>query len=102
VVGGLVEQQHVGLGEEQPAQGDPPALATGKFRDIGVGAGDLLTSGLAGSEVGLALLWTVVAGAILKWVLSEGLARWQLATGSTLLEGWSWRFGGWSRWVFLV
>lgn len=68
----------------------------------GVGAGDLLTSGLAGSEVGLAILWTVVAGAILKWVLSEGLARWQLATGTTLLEGWSWRIGGWSRWVFLV
>ena len=68
----------------------------------GVGAGDLLTASLAGSEVGLPLLWAVVAGAILKWTLNEGLARWQLATNSTLLEGWVWRLGGWIQWVFLA
>ena len=68
----------------------------------GVGAGDLLTAGLAGSETGTALLWAVLAGALLKWVLTEGLARWQLATGTTLLEGWVWRLGGWIRWVFLT
>ncbi len=53
----------------------------------GVGAGDLMTTSLAGSEVGLGLLWAVVVGAALKFALSEGVARWQLATGSTLLEG---------------
>jgi Mn2+/Fe2+ NRAMP family transporter len=68
----------------------------------GVGAGDLLTSTLAGSEAGLSVLWCVAVGAILKWALTEGLARWQLATGSTLLEGWSWKLGGWIRWVFLA
>ena len=68
----------------------------------GVGAGDLLTSTLAGSEAGLAVLWAVPVGALLKWALTEGLARWQLATGTTLLEGWSWRLGVWVRWVFLV
>lgn len=68
----------------------------------GVGAGDLLTAALAGSETGTALLWAVVVGALLKWVLTEGLARWQLATGMTLLEGWFWRLGSWIRWVFLV
>ena len=68
----------------------------------GVGAGDLLTATLAGSEVGLAVLWAAVAGAILKWTLNEGLARWQLATDSTLLEGWVWKLGGWIQWVFLV
>ncbi len=67
----------------------------------GVGAGDLLTTTLAGSEVGLGLLWAVVAGVILKWTLSEGIARWQLATGTTLLEGWVWKLGGWIRWLFL-
>ncbi|MBI1353122.1 MAG: iron transporter [Acidobacteria bacterium] len=67
----------------------------------GVGAGDLLTSTLAGSEAGLAVLWCVAVGAILKWTLTEGIARWQLATGMTILEGWSWRLGGWIRWVFL-
>ena len=30
----------------------------------GVGAGDLLTASMAGSEVGLAVLWAVLAGAI--------------------------------------
>jgi Mn2+/Fe2+ NRAMP family transporter len=68
----------------------------------GVGAGDLLSAGLAGSQVGLPLLWAALAGAGLKWILSEGLARWQLATGTTLLEGWAWRLGHWIRWVFLV
>ena len=73
----------------------------GRFA-TGVGAGDLLTASLAGSEVGLSLLWAVVAGVILKWTLSEGIARWQLATGSTLLEGWVWRLGRWIQWVFLA
>ena len=68
----------------------------------GVGAGDLLTAGLAGSETGTVLLWAVLAGALLKWALTEGLARWQLATGTTLLEGWVWRLGGWIRWVFMA
>ena len=68
----------------------------------GVGAGDLLTASLAGSEVGLAVLWAVLAGAILKWTLSEGVARWQLATGTTLLEGWARQLGSWVHWIFLV
>ncbi|MEZ5366543.1 MAG: Nramp family divalent metal transporter [Bryobacterales bacterium] len=68
----------------------------------GVGAGDLLTSTLAGSEAGLGVLWCVAVGALLKWALTEGLARWQLSTGTTLLEGWTWKLGGWIRWVFLA
>jgi Mn2+/Fe2+ NRAMP family transporter len=67
----------------------------------GVGAGDLLTAGYAGSRVGLSLIWAVIFGAVLKWSLTEGLARWQMATGTTLLEGWATRLGGWIRWVFL-
>ena len=47
----------------------------------GVGAGDLATGGYAGSKLGLAVLWAVALGALLKYVLSEGLARWQLVTG---------------------
>lgn len=67
----------------------------------GVGAGDLLTASYAGSRAGLALVWAVVLGALLKFSLNEGLARWQMATGTTLLEGWTTRLGGWIRWVFL-
>lgn len=67
----------------------------------GVGAGDLLTAGLAGSAVGLSILWAAVAGAVLKWFLNEGIARWQMATGTTLLQGWVSHLGRWIRWLFL-
>jgi Mn2+/Fe2+ NRAMP family transporter len=69
---------------------------------VGVGAGDLITAGLAGSRTGLILLWAAFAGAALKWVLNEGLARWQMATGRTLLEGWVAHLGKWIQWIFLI
>jgi Mn2+/Fe2+ NRAMP family transporter len=66
----------------------------------GVGAGDLATAGFAGSRLGPSVLWAVALGAMLKFVLNEGLARWQLATGQTLLEGAGSRFGAVARLVF--
>jgi Mn2+/Fe2+ NRAMP family transporter len=54
----------------------------------GVGAGDLLTASLGGSVVGLSLLWAAGAGAAPKWFVNEGIARWQMATRTKLLEGW--------------
>ena len=68
----------------------------------GVGAGDLITASLAGSNLGLAILWAAVAGAVLKWMLNEGIARWQMATSTTLLEGWVAHLGGIVHWVFFV
>lgn len=68
----------------------------------GVGAGDLLNTALAGSEVGPSLIWAAILGALLKWTLNEGIARWQLGSGSTLLEGWNRRLGAWTLWIFLV
>jgi Mn2+/Fe2+ NRAMP family transporter len=68
----------------------------------GVGAGDLATAGFAGSQLGVAILWVVVLGAFLKFVLTEGLARWQLATGQTLLEGAITRLGPVATIVFLA
>ena len=53
----------------------------------GVGAGDLATASLAGSHLGCAVLWAVIVGGAMKFMLTEGLARWQLVTGETLLEG---------------
>jgi Mn2+/Fe2+ NRAMP family transporter len=68
----------------------------------GVGAGDLLTASMAGSAVGTTILWAAVVGAILKWFMNEGIARWQMATGTTILEGWFERFGPWIQWWFLA
>ena len=59
----------------------------------GVGAGDLATASFTGSQLGTAVLWAVVVGGLLKFVLTEGLARWQLVTGETLLEGVAHHFG---------
>ncbi len=68
----------------------------------GVGAGDLLTASLAGARHGLTLLWAAWVGALLKWFLNEGVARWQMATGTTLVEGWVTHLGRWVRWAFLA
>jgi Mn2+/Fe2+ NRAMP family transporter len=68
----------------------------------GVGAGDLATGALTGEKLGVAVLWAVVLGAGLKYLLNEGLARWQLATGDTLLEGAARRFGPALMWMFLA
>jgi Mn2+/Fe2+ NRAMP family transporter len=67
----------------------------------GVGAGDLATASLAGSYLGTAILWAAVLGAFLKFVVTEGLARWQLATGDTLIEGVVRHFGPVAGWLFL-
>jgi len=59
----------------------------------GVGAGDLAGGALAGSILGLACLWAVLAGSAAKLLLTENLARWQIARGTTFLEGAVGRFG---------
>ena len=77
----------------------------------GIGAGDLATGAFTGNKLGLTILWAVLIGAALKFLLNEGLARWQLATGDTLLEGAvkhlgkpvCWIFGAYlCLWSFLV
>ena len=53
----------------------------------GVGAGDLAGGALAGARLKLAVLWVCLIGAALKFVLCEGLARWQLSTGTSVADG---------------
>lgn len=66
-----------------------------------MGAGDLAISTIVGSRLGTVVLWAVVLGAFLKFVVTEGLARWQLATGNTFLEGLVHKAGPITIWVFL-
>jgi Mn2+/Fe2+ NRAMP family transporter len=78
------------MSDETPARSSGPLSIIGPgllVAATGVGAGDLATGALTGSRLGVAVLWAVLLGAIIKFVLNEGLARWQLATGSTVLEG---------------
>ena len=72
----------------------------------GVGAGDLVSSLSAGTKFGTVLIWAVVLGAVLKYVLTECLGRWYLATGTTILEGWRslgmWALGYFAIYLMLV
>jgi len=65
----------------------------------GIGASDIISATVGGATYGTTLLWALVLGAFFKFILTEGLARWQLATGTTLLQGWA-RYL--PRWVLLL
>jgi Mn2+/Fe2+ NRAMP family transporter len=68
----------------------------------GLGAGDLVAATVSGAKLGTAILWAVVLGALTKLVLNEGLVRWQLATDSSLMEGWREHLPRWVDWYFGV
>lgn len=55
----------------------------------GIGSGDVVSATVGGARYGVVLLWAIALGAFFKYVLSEGIARWQLATGTTVIEGWA-------------
>jgi Mn2+/Fe2+ NRAMP family transporter len=65
----------------------------------GVGAGDMVSSLSAGTNFGTVLIWAIIIGSVLKFVLSEGLGRWYLASGKTILEGWK-SLGRWATAYF--
>jgi Mn2+/Fe2+ NRAMP family transporter len=66
----------------------------------GIGSGDVVSATVGGARYGLVLLWAILVGAFLKFVLTEGIARWQLATGSTVLEGWAEQLPAWVKGYF--
>ena len=95
---------------EQPSDGDETKRAVKRraaawfgpgliMAASGIGASDIITATVGGAIHGVTLLWALVLGAFFKFVLTEGLARWQLATGSTVLEGWARHL---PRWVLVV
>jgi Mn2+/Fe2+ NRAMP family transporter len=61
----------------------------------GIGSGDVVSATVGGAKYGVMLLWGVALGAFLKFVLTEGIARWQLATGKTVVEGWAEHLPAW-------
>ena len=66
----------------------------------GIGSGDVVSATVGGARYGVVLLWAIAAGAFFKFVLSEGIARWQLATGKTALEGWADHMPSWVKYYF--
>lgn len=65
----------------------------------GIGAGDVVVASVTGIRFGLTLLWAVGCTVALKFVLTEALARWQLATGETIVRAWATRL---PRWVSII
>lgn len=66
----------------------------------GIGSGDVVSATVGGARYGVVLLWAIVVGAFFKFVLTEGIARWQLATGLTVVEGWAEYLPRWVRLYF--
>lgn len=68
----------------------------------GIGAGDVITATVTGAQFGTGLAWALLVCAVLKFVLNEGVARWQLATGSTIVEACVRRLPRWVSLLFLL
>ena len=68
----------------------------------GIGSGDVVSATVGGANYGVVLLWGIVLGAFFKFVLNEGIARWQLATGTTMVEGWAEHLPAWVKVYFAV
>lgn len=94
----------------QPQQVSPPSTWKEKIKYLGpglivaatgVGPADLVTSLVIGTAFGMTFLWALVIGGILKYFLNEGVGRWNLATGKTILDGWH-SLGKWATGYFGV
>jgi Mn2+/Fe2+ NRAMP family transporter len=68
----------------------------------GIGSGDVVSATVGGARYGVILLWAIAVGAFFKFVLSEGIARWQLATGQTVVEGWAAHLPAWVKVYFAL
>jgi hypothetical protein len=68
----------------------------------GIGAGDVITATVTGAEFGTRLAWALLACVALKFMLNEGVARWQLATGSTIIEACARRLPRWVSGYFFA
>ncbi len=68
----------------------------------GIGAGDVITATVTGAQFGTSLAWALLVCVVLKWVLNEGLARWQLATGTTVIEACMTRLPRWVSVYFFL
>src|SRR5918992_2336950 len=68
------------------------------------GSGELLFTPRVGALYGYALLWALISAVVLKWFINREIGRFAVATGGSLLEGFS-RLPGprnWALWLILV
>jgi Mn2+/Fe2+ NRAMP family transporter len=72
----------------------PPRTFVSRLKALGpgmvlavtsVGAGDMVTTLNGSSTYGMALVWTIVLGVVLKFAITEAVGRLQLSSGRTML-----------------
>ena len=80
------------------ARGDAPRALGERLRIVGpglvlaattVGIGDFISNAVAGERYGTTFVWAILLAVVLKYFLTEGLGRWHLASGQTIIHGWN-------------
>jgi Mn2+/Fe2+ NRAMP family transporter len=78
------------------SRGEAPRSVGERVRIIGpglvlaattVGIGDFVSNAVAGERFGTTFVWAILLAALLKYFLTEGLGRWHLASGQTIIYG---------------
>lgn len=54
-----------------------------------VGIGDFIANAVAGERFGTTFVWAILLAVLLKFFLTEGLGRYHLASGQTIIHGWN-------------
>ena len=66
-----------------------------------IGPNDIISNAAAGADYGYSLLWALVIALIFRYVWVGTSAKYVLATGESLLQGYA-RLGKWAVWLLLV
>ena len=106
----MSEVNKINIAANVPDEPKPPTTFSGKLKTVGpgfvtaatgVGTGDLIAALVAGAGFGMTLIWAIIIGSIFKYFFTEGMGRWQLATGKTIFEGFQ-ALGKWATGYFGV
>lgn len=71
------------------------------YAGAAIGVSHLVQSTRAGSDFGYSLIWAVIIANVLKYPFYEFGPRYAIATGKSLLSGYS-SVGKWSVWLFFI
>lgn len=68
----------------------------------GIGAGDMIIAIQTGLDFNLLFVATIVSTCVIKYVLTEGIARYQLASGHSVISAWTANFPIFFRYLFFI
>ena len=68
----------------------------------GIGAGDMIIAIQTGLDFNLLFVVTIVLTCLVKYVLTEGIARYQLSSGHSVISAWITRFPTFFRYLFFI